>query len=212
MSSAQRASNFEDFVGQFGESYRVARADRARTTPHLDVLQAFGLSVRELCHSRLLSWFLRADGEHEQGALFLNALLKLVHFPSFAGENYHVLLEKPERVDVSIYAEKNFAIFIENKVYAKEQPTQFERLVKSLRGFCDRHHIPAGRRTAIFLTNDGRAPLTRPGEMDATITDINLRRDQLFTAFDQALQTSKRKSLLLEHFLAAYIRGIAKLT
>ena len=177
----------------------------------MNVLQVFGLGARELCHSRALAWFLRPDAEHEQGNLFINALLKLVNLSLVSSDNYHVLLEKPERVDVAAYAVKEFAIFFENKVYAREQDTQFERLMNSLRAFSTAKRVPSGRRVAIFLTNDGRPALTTPANPDPTIAIFNLRRDVLFREFSAATLTAKVKSPLLENLLKAYEESLTTL-
>ena len=207
-----RARKVERFLKDFDSGYIAARASRAVTTPHLNVLGIFGLGARELCHSRALAWFLRADGEHEQGTLFINALLRLVNLPPVSTENYHVLLEKPDRVDVAIYAVREFALFIENKVYAKEQERQFERLTDSLKRLSEAKRIPPGHRVAVFLTNDGRPACTMPAKTDPTIAIVNLRRDVVFRAFIDALSTLPVKSLLLEKFLEAYDSGLTTLT
>jgi hypothetical protein len=207
-----KAEDFERLLDDFISDYIAARASRAKTTPHLDVLRIFGLEARELCHSRALSWFVREDAEHEQGARFANAMLGLVNLPPVSNSNYHVLLEKPDRVDVAIYAVREFAIFIENKVYAKEQETQFGRLIDSLKAFSGARGIPPGRRVAVFLTNNGRAASTMPARADPTIAVVNLRRDVVFRAFSDALAASPVKSLMLEKLLEAYDSSLTTLT
>lgn len=207
-----KAHKFEQFLKDFNSGYISARTSRAGTTPHLNVLGIFGLGARELCHSRALAWFLRADGEHEQGCLFINALLRLVNLPPVSSENYHILLERPERVDVAVYAVREFAIFLENKVYAREQDRQFERLMNSLKKFSTAKQIPSGRRVAIFLTNDGRPASTAPVEPDPTTAVFNLRRDLLFQEFSAAALAAKVKSPLLENLLKACENSLTTLT
>ncbi len=207
-----KAGEFDRLLDDFNSDYIAARASRAATTPHLDVLRVFGLGARELCHSRALAWFLRIDGEHEQGCLFINALLSLVNLPPVSTENYHVLLEKPDRVDVAIYAVREFALFIENKVYAKEQKMQFERLINSLKKLSEAKRIPTGRRVAVFLTNDGRGASTIPTKADPTIAVFNLRRDVVVRAFAAAFSALPVKSLLLANLLDAYENSLTTLT
>src|SRR5580765_5523160 len=64
------AEDFGHVFEDFGREYSSARQQRISTTPHLSVLQVFGLTTRELRHSDALAWFLREDAEHEQGDLF----------------------------------------------------------------------------------------------------------------------------------------------
>ena len=113
---------FEKLFREFDAAFKESRTQRVDSTPHLDVLQVFGLGMDELRHSRVLSWFLDADAEHEQGVLFAQALLRLVageQAPEILdGEHYIVEREKHSRTDVSIYQRQRFAVFIENKVRA----------------------------------------------------------------------------------------------
>ena len=119
---------FEKLFREFDAAFKESRSRRVDSTPHLDVLQVFGLGTDELRHSRVVAWFLDASGEHEQGAIFTQALLRLVagnEIPELskvaASEDYVVEREKHERTDVAVYCRKQFAIFIENKVHASER-------------------------------------------------------------------------------------------
>src|SRR5258708_4517236 len=111
---------FEKLFREFNAAFKESRTQRVGSTPHLDLLRVFGLRTDELRHSRVLSWFLDADAEHEQGALFAQALLRLVAGDQKAEitetQYYIVKREKHGRTDVSVYARQRFAVFIENKV------------------------------------------------------------------------------------------------
>lgn len=201
------AKDFNHFFKGFDIEYSRARKQRVSTTPNLSVLRVFGLTTRELRHSDALAWFLREDGEHEQGDLFLRALLKIVEVNIPQQINYAIEREKYGRTDISAHAANNFAVFIENKIRDREEePRQFERLVESLTKFSETKGIPEHARVAVFLTDDGRAPDTAP--KSSKVIMRNMSRVELFGAFSDALQMTTAKSPLLDQLLANYIREI----
>ena len=100
------AEDFGHVFEDFGREYSSARQQRISTTPHLSVLQVFGLTTRELRHSDALAWFLREDAEHEQGDLFMRALLKMVGVEAPQQINYTVEREKHGRIDVAAHARR----------------------------------------------------------------------------------------------------------
>lgn len=206
-----RARDMEVVFQEFTHAYQQARQTRASFTPHLNVLDVFGLNTRELRHSSVLAWLLRADAEHEQGGRFMGALLRLLGFPPPKDENYTVHLEKPDRVDIAVIANGEFAVFIENKVFAGEQETQFERLIDSLTAHADAFGIPWQQRAAVFLTNDGRKPTTMPDAVHPSVRTFCIRRDVVINSFAKALAESPAKSPLLENLMDSYRRGISTL-
>src|SRR5439155_9135441 len=134
--TANSDPKFKNLFDSYEAAFKNSRSKRVGSTPHLDVLTLFGLAEDELRHSRVLSWFLRPDAEHEQGAIFTQALLRLVagkQIPELinaaTNENYIVEREKHARTDVSIYQRNAFAIFIENKVHASERTDQVKDMI-----------------------------------------------------------------------------------
>ena len=119
----------------FDAAFKTARHDRAATTPRLNILDVFGLKKWELCHSRALEWFLDENASHEQGGIFMDALLRLVGIDLGKCENYAVQREKPDRVDVVAFKGREFAVFIENKVDHHERELQLADLQDSLISF-----------------------------------------------------------------------------
>src|SRR5437899_3938315 len=101
---------FEKLFREFDAAFKESRTQRVDSTPHLDVLQVFGLGMDELRHSRVLSWFL--DAEHEQGVLFAQALLRLVpgeQAPEIlAGEHYIVERDNHRRPHLPTYHRPRF--------------------------------------------------------------------------------------------------------
>jgi len=205
--ASQRECVYKQFLGDFDSAFKEARIDRAVTTPHLGLLSPFGLKYRELCHSRILRWFLDPNSEHEQSSLFLDALLTELNIPITAGEDVILQLEKPDRVDISVYSPKKFAVFFENKVFHKERDHQFNDLIESLNKLSDANEISSKARAAVFLTDDGRKPTSGPADGIACC----FRRVTLFGIFDKALEQAPVKSALLTHFLKAYLNEISGL-
>lgn len=231
------AVDFKSFAVTFERAYKDARQERAPTTPYLNVLQVFGLETRELRHSDALAWFLREDGEHEQGDLFmrtfLNELLKpfglIMQSPiapyTVGREKSYKAKKQPcdsgearddERrrsVDVVAHARGKFAIFIENKVNAGEQDNQFSDLEDFLYKFSIENSIPENKRFAVFLTDTtDKKPKTGSGKQDTTIVRRNVKRTELFGWFGAALQNSPVKSPLLIQFLDNYLHAIKQLS
>ncbi len=199
------AGVFGRFIEIFDREYRHARQQRVLTTPNLSVLKVFGLRYRELRHSDALAWFLRENSEHEQGDLFLRAFLKQLSVKIPENIKYTVDRERHNNIDISAYAAGVFAIFIENKIRGREEEEdQFERLVESLNTFSKNNGIPEDARIAVFLTDDGRPPVTAPE------SSHNIRRIDLFDAFAEALQTAPNSPLLVR-FLENYCREIKML-
>jgi len=212
-SAAKDVSNrFGCLFKDFAREYVRAREQRISSTPHLSVLQVFGLTTRELRHSDALAWFLREDAEHEQGDLFMRALLKRVGVIAPKRLIYTVEREKHGRIDVAAHAAGAFAVFMENKIRDRiERRYQFSDLVNSLVKFSDKNSIPDHARVAIFLTDDGRPPATAPTSKVENVIPCNLARVELFNLFKDELHRAPRKSFLLTTLLDSYLREIRHL-
>ena len=199
-------------LGQFDVAFKTARKDRALETPFLNILDVFGLAARELCHSRIVEWFLKEDASHEQGSIFMECLLHRCGVPSATWINCTVQREKPSRVDIAAYKQRGFAVFIENKVRHHERAEQIADLQKELVKFSKAHQIPETHRIAVFLTDDGRPPTEHHKGPLAGFLPRNLypiRRLDLFQEFQRSLAASAVKSKLLTSFLDAYVDAIA---
>lgn len=208
--SARRAQ-FDALLAGFKLAFKEARKVRVATTPHLNILSVFGLKSRELCHSRVVAWFLDPSETHEQGTLFLNAFLRDLGLPRSENDNVVVQLERPNRVDISLFSPGCFAVCIENKVYHDEREGQFADLIKTLDELSRHEGIPIEAQAAVFLTNDGRRPKSGPAKPPAGIRIVLISRLIMFTAFESALETAQSKSALLSSFLSAYIIEIRSL-
>ena len=202
-----------DVIEEFKHAFNDARKDRAADTPFLNILDVFGLKTRELCHSRVVEWFLKEDASHEQGGIFMDCLLRRWGMPCVPCTGYKVQREKPGRVDVAAYKRGAFAVFIENKVQHHERDEQVADLQKELIKLSSAENIPEPHRIAVFLTDDGRPPTTAhpeflPGFLVGNLYSIS--RLDLFKEFQSALAASAIKgSKLLTIFLDAYIEAVS---
>ena len=202
------------FFQNFENAYRDARKERALRTPHLDVLQIFGLAYAELRHSDVLAWFLDSEAAHEQGPLFLNAVLRRFGHTPIAIERYHVDRERHARVDIACYCRGEFAIFIENKVRHGERDRQVKDMIASLIAVAREFQISPDDRFAVFLTEEGRDSVTGPTESNPEFDLKNLypmSRIELFELFETALSQQIPRSPLLEGFLQSYLNSIQKI-
>lgn len=209
---AKRLEGWRSLFSAFGIAFKAARKDRAAETPRLNTLDVFGLKTRELCHSRVVEWFLKEDESHEQGSLFMECLLAECGFPYFGCTGYIVKREKPDRVDVAAHKRGAFAVFIENKVEHHERLKQVADLQESLVRFSAPLNIPESHRIAVFLTDDGRRPTTAHEQPLSGFLAGNLRpisRLTLFLAFKEALAARTIKSLRLTSFLEDYVVAIS---
>ncbi|WP_437597688.1 PD-(D/E)XK nuclease family protein [Sorangium sp. So ce590] len=124
-----------------------------------DLLSILGQSRQELYHSTLLAWLLDPQGRHGFGSGFLEALLRRCTADPPAelsrARSAREVSRGNARADV-VVAGPGLCLVIENKVDAREQPKQCDRLYESF-----------GREPGalfIFLSPSGRAPVTATGD------------------------------------------------
>ncbi|WP_437579012.1 PD-(D/E)XK nuclease family protein [Sorangium sp. So ce887] len=123
-----------------------------------DLLSILGQSRQEPYHATLLAWLLDPQGRHGFGSGFLEALLRrCTADPPAELDRARPALEVSRgnaRADV-VVAGPGLYLVIANKVDAREQPQQCDRLYES---FC---RDPGA--LFIFLSPSGRAPVTATG-------------------------------------------------
>ena len=208
------AKTLGKFFQQFDESFRKARVERVDITPHINLLRIFGLEYAELRHSDVLAWFLNPRAEHEQGAVFANALLSYLGSGPLRDENYQVVRERHGHTDVALYVKAGAAVFIENKVRHVETDEQVSGMIDSLTRLSRDLGIPSERRFALFLTDAGTDAETGPKQDSPEFLLKNLRaisRIELFESFHTALLAQQRFSPLLRCFLESYLNSIRHL-
>jgi hypothetical protein len=214
VAGVEDSKKWPSIISGFEVAFEQSRIDRSAYTPYLNILDVFGIKLRELRHSSVVEWFLKEDAEHEQGALFLNALAAHLGETNADFTKYHTQREKPDNVDIAAYKRDEFAIFIENKVKSGERPEQMTKLINALVKHGTKQNIGVDRRFAILLTESGGEAKTAPSVMPNGFNRNNLRemdRLTLFNVFSAALENVKasHKSLLLVAFLGNYIETIS---
>lgn len=130
-----------------------------------NVFSLLDVTSDEVRHSRFLAWLLDARAAHGQGSRFLEGFLCAcgVDLPAEAISRYrvHTELSGTEAiVDIVVCRQREFIVYIENKVWAEEGPDQLGREYRDMSSLADGLAIPHERRYAVFLTPEGRYPST----------------------------------------------------
>ena len=124
-----------------------------------DILSIIGRPRFEAYHSAMLAWLLNPLGKHGLGTTFLELLAKRCGLNNDL-PNLHLARPQVEvhrvdtRADIVVFA-PSVTLVIENKVDAKEQERQCDRLVERF----GRHP----RAVFLFLSPSGNAPITATG-------------------------------------------------
>jgi hypothetical protein len=159
------ASHFQYVKSGVLELGRV-EATRRRHTPEFNIFNLLGLERYEVTtHSVILAELLDPAGSHGQGGLFLKLFLSRIGYPDFANritedpecQDEWLVWRESDRIDISIRSPRHgLLVFIENKIDAGEQDKQIERY----RLLMDAQHHRYSERCLVFLTLDGRRPVT----------------------------------------------------
>ena len=119
----------------------------------------------EVVHSGVLAWLLDDAGGHGQGPLFLNLLTGALALPITLDSRHRYLVRREfsgrqSVIDVCVCRPHDFLIYIENKIGAAEGPDQVDRELRDLHRTAEANGVPETRRFAVFLTPEGRRPVS----------------------------------------------------
>jgi len=156
-----RLEEMEAFLDTFEATHR--RIWRVRVD--FNVFGLLGVRTDEVCHSGVLAWLLDAESGHGQGDVFMRAFADLcrLDIPSQALDRYLVRTEfvgAESIIDVMVFSRGEFLIYLENKVFASEGSHQVDREFRDMRRLGTALGVPEERQFAVFLTPDGRSPLS----------------------------------------------------
>lgn len=129
--------DFEELFVAMSKGYMAAKeqADRQRAMGKHDynIFTLFhGFSDEVNLHSNFIASLLDPNGDHYKGDLFLKLFLETCGIDDFSIDTSRATVFKEfKHIDIYISDGKKH-IILENKVYAKDQPTQIARYIKAI--------------------------------------------------------------------------------
>lgn len=131
--------DFEKLFMAISKGYMAAKAeaDRQRATGKHDynIFTLFhGFSDEVNLHSNFIASLLDPNGDHYKNDLFLKLFLEMCGIDDFSIDTSTATVFKEfKHIDIYISDGKKH-IILENKVYAKDQPTQIARYIETIKG------------------------------------------------------------------------------
>ena len=138
MEIKSQKEDFEKLFMAMSKGYMAAKAqaDRQRATGRHDynIFTLFhGFSDEVNLHSNFIASLLDPNGDHYKGDLFLKLFLKTCDIHDFGIDTSRATVFKEfKHIDIYISDGKKH-IILENKVYAKDQPTQIARYIEAIK-------------------------------------------------------------------------------
>lgn len=187
----------------------IHQQSRQRQVANFNLFSLLQLSKNEATQTLVLGWLLDAEGSHGQGALFLEQLVKLCGDGISAehlSQPYRLLCRAiaPQlRLDLILYRPGEFLVAIDNNLLDREGINQADLEIIEMRQLGSAQRIPKERQLAIFLTPEGRAPLSGDPSHWHQIS-----YPQLAAAFDPVVQ--QLNDLKLKHILVDWIEVVSR--
>ena len=158
---ARKLSMMKTFLLDFGPKRRTFHSSQQT----FNVFTLLQIDTDEVRHSRFLAWLLNANSPHGQGSLFLKTFMNScrLQLESEVLDSYTVRTEfsgNESRVDVMIYQRGKFIVYLENKIFATEGHLQTDREFRDMRQVAASLDIPEKKQFAVFLTPEGRKPVS----------------------------------------------------
>ncbi len=129
--------------------------DKQQTAEDFNIFEILGVAHLEVStHSAFIANLLNPKGSHSQGTKFLKEFLNFIGVEDFKLDSAEVEVEKHigklGRIDIFITDNKNWAIAIENKIYAGLQEEQLGRYMK----FLKKSNMPNKKLVYLTLQNE----------------------------------------------------------
>ena len=153
--------DFENLFVQMNEGYMAAKveADRQRAMGKHDynIFTLFhGFSDEVNLHSNFIASLLDPNGDHYKGDLFLKLFLETCGIDDFGIDTSRATVFKEfKHIDIYISDGKKH-IILENKVYAKDQPTQIARYIETIQN--EGAEVKDEDICVLYLHPDGKLP------------------------------------------------------
>lgn len=143
------------------------RARRIAERPgSFNTLSLLRVENAEEVHSGFLAWLLDANESHGCGALFAETLIGLICLSVDLRDRYRVRTEfagLESIIDVLVARDRDFLLYIENKVWSTEGIDQLAREYRDMCRVGQALRVPESKRVAVFLTPAGLPPTTADG-------------------------------------------------
>ena len=157
--------DFEKLFMAMSKGYMAAKAqaDRQRAMGKHDynIFTLFhGFSDEVNLHSNFIASLLDPNGDHYKSDLFLKLFLETCGIDDFSIDTSRVTVFKEfKHIDIYISDGKKH-IILENKVYAKDQPTQIARYIKAIQkeGVKESDSVKDEDICVLYLHPDGKLP------------------------------------------------------
>lgn len=131
--------DFEKLFVDMSKGYMAAKAEadrqRAMGKHDYNIFTLFhGFNDEVNLHSNFIASLLDPNGDHYKGDLFLKLFLETCGIDDFSIDTSRATVFKEfKHIDIYISDGKKH-IILENKVYAKDQPTQIARYIETIKG------------------------------------------------------------------------------
>ena len=138
MEIKSRKEDFEKLFVDMSKGYMAAKAEadrqRAMGKHDYNIFTLFhGFSDEVNLHSNFIASLLDPNSDHYKGDLFLKLFLEMCGIDDFGIDTSRATVFKEfKHIDIYISDGKKH-IILENKVYAKDQPTQIARYIKAIK-------------------------------------------------------------------------------
>ena len=137
MEIKSKKEHFEKLFADMSKGYMTAKAEadrqRAMGKHDYNIFTLFhGFSDEVNLHSNFIASLLDPNGDHYKGDLFLKIFLETCGIDDFGIDTSRATVFKEfKHIDIYISDGKKH-IILENKVYAKDQPTQIARYIETI--------------------------------------------------------------------------------
>ena len=139
MEIKSRKEDFEKLFADMSKGYMAAKAEadrqRAMGKHDYNIFTLFhDFSDEVNLHSNFIASLLDPNGDHYKGDIFLKLFLETCGIDDFSIDTSRATVFKEfKHIDIYISDGKKH-IILENKVYAKDQPTQIARYIETIKG------------------------------------------------------------------------------
>lgn len=156
--------DFEKLFMAISKGYMAAKAEadrqRAMGKHDYNIFTLFhGFSDEVNLHSNFIASLLDPNGDHYKGGLFLKLFLETCGIDDFGIDTSRATVFKEfKHIDIYISDGKKH-IILENKVYAKDQPTQIARYIKAIQNKgAEERDVEDEDICVLYLHPDGKLP------------------------------------------------------